>query len=169
MSAPRSNPDQRYGHEIAPGVHLIGPKKRAFTKGGYSRAYLFEHGDDLTLVDTGWDDDANTIVRYLQSIGRSPSQISHICLTHAHRSHLGGVNTLAHLSGAQVWCHKAEAPIVARKERALPVALWPLFPISLIPFRILSRLDFPKHRAYEELSYLEDGQPVGPLIVVETP
>jgi glyoxylase-like metal-dependent hydrolase (beta-lactamase superfamily II) len=169
MSAARSNPDDRYGHEIAPGVHIIGPKKRAFTKGGYSRAYLFEDGHDLTLADTGWDDDANTIVRYLDSIGRSPSEIRHIALTHAHRSHLGGLKTLASLSGAKVWCHEAEAPIVEGRKKAHAVHLWPLRPFKLIPFRILSRFNIPKHVPCKVNMRLVNGDRVGPLEAFHTP
>ena len=44
-------------------------------KGGYSRSYLFEgDGDELSLVDTGWDEDASGILRYLDDIGRSPKR-----------------------------------------------------------------------------------------------
>ena len=57
-----------FGGRIAPRAHVIGPTKRGAGKGGYSRCYLFEDGDDLTLVDTGWDDDANGILKYLASI-----------------------------------------------------------------------------------------------------
>jgi glyoxylase-like metal-dependent hydrolase (beta-lactamase superfamily II) len=170
MSGAASAPDDRYGHEIAPGVHIIGPSKRATTKGGYSRAYLFEDGKDLTLVDTGWDEDANTIVRYLDSIGRSPTQIKQIGITHAHRSHLGGMATLHALTGAEVRCHAAEAPIVEGRERARPVRFWPLLPLRLIPFRIGARFDIPKHQPCKvALPYLVHGDTLGPLTVVHTP
>jgi hydroxyacylglutathione hydrolase len=170
MSGAVSSTDDRYGHQIAPGVHIIGPRKRAITKGGYSRAYLFEKGKDLTLVDTGWDDDANTIVRYLDSIGRSPTQIKHIGITHAHRSHLGGMATLAALSGAEVRCHAAEARIVEGEQRAHAVRFWPLLPLTLIPFRIGARLDIPKHRPCEvKRPYLIHGDMLGPLDVIHTP
>jgi glyoxylase-like metal-dependent hydrolase (beta-lactamase superfamily II) len=162
--------DDRYGHKIADGAHIIGPRKRATTKGGYSRAYLFEDGKDLTLVDTGWDEDANTIVRYLDSIGRSPTQIKQIGITHAHRSHLGGMATLHALTGADVRCHAAEAPIVEGRKRAHAVRFWPLLPLTLIPFRIGAKFDIPKHRPCEvDPRYLVHGDRLGPLDVIHTP
>jgi glyoxylase-like metal-dependent hydrolase (beta-lactamase superfamily II) len=167
-----SDSDERYGHVIAPSVHIIGPKKRATTKGGYSRAYLFEdeERDELTLIDTGWDEDANTIVRYLDSIGRSPTRIKHIGITHAHRSHLGGLATLRALSGAEVRCHAAEAPIVEARQKAHAVRWWPLLPLPLIPFRIGARFNIPKHTPCDvDRPYLVHGDTLGPLTVIHTP
>jgi glyoxylase-like metal-dependent hydrolase (beta-lactamase superfamily II) len=138
------------------------------TKGGYSRAYLFEDDDELTLVDTGWDTDAHIILEYLASIDRSPTEIRHIALTHAHRSHLGGLATLAALSGAKVWCHETEAPIIRGDARAHPINLWPPLPVRLVPFRILSWLNLPKHQPWRELTYVGDRE-IGPLTVIHTP
>jgi glyoxylase-like metal-dependent hydrolase (beta-lactamase superfamily II) len=140
------------------------------SKGGYSRAYLFEEGDELTLVDTGWDDDAHMILGYLSSIGRSPTEIKHIALTHAHRSHLGGLRTLADMSRAKVSCHEAEAAIIEGREKAHPIRLWPLVPLRLMPFRIVSHLPILNHLpCCVDCANLVDGSRVGPLTVVHTP
>ncbi len=165
-----SDRESSFGEEIARGAHTIGPVTRGAAKGGYSRCYLFEQGDDLTLVDTGWDDDANMILKYLASIGRSPAQIRHIALTHAHRSHLGGLATLAGLSRAQVCCHFTEAPIVERRTIAHPIRLWPPRPLVLMPFRIASWLPVEPHTPWPvDRDDLVDGSTVGPLTVVHTP
>jgi glyoxylase-like metal-dependent hydrolase (beta-lactamase superfamily II) len=162
--------DSRYGREIAPGVHIIGPIRRALPKGGYSKCYLFEgKGDSLTLVDTGWDADARLILGYLDDIGRSPEQITDIALTHAHRSHLGGVARLKELSHATVSCHANEAPIVSGARRAIPIALWPPRPVRLIPFRIISWLPIMKHVPCTVDRTIPDGEPVGPLKIIPTP
>jgi glyoxylase-like metal-dependent hydrolase (beta-lactamase superfamily II) len=159
-----------FGYEIADGAHSIGPERLGLWKGGYSRSYLFEDGDELTLVDTGWDDDPWMILRYLASIDRSPRQIKHIALTHAHRSHLGGLATLAKLSGATVWAHAAEAPIIERQRKARPIRLWPLFPARLIIFRAISWTPLFKHTpctvARKDLA---EGSLVGPLEAIHTP
>ncbi|MEA2153953.1 MAG: hypothetical protein QOE11_93, partial [Solirubrobacteraceae bacterium] len=68
------------GFEIEPGLHTIGPLTEGVRKGGYSRAYLLEDGDHLTLVDTLFDDDAHMIVAYLLSIGRSVHDLTDIVL-----------------------------------------------------------------------------------------
>lgn len=160
-----------FGRRVAPGVHMIGAFRRGIFKGGYSRSYLFEDdGDELVLVDTGWDEDASGILRYLDDIGRSPKQIKAILLTHAHRSHLGGVARLAAVTGASVRAHAAEAPIIEREASAKGISLWPPIPPQLIPFRIVSWLPILKHKRCEvDPPYLVDGEQVGPLTVIHTP
>jgi glyoxylase-like metal-dependent hydrolase (beta-lactamase superfamily II) len=160
-----------FGRQIAPGVHQVGPWRQGLRKGGYSRSYLFEDEKDgtLTLVDTGWDDDAGAILRYLDDIGRSPAELSHIVMTHYHRSHLGGLARLARMSHAEVCSHKSEAPVIEGKQRARPIALWPPFPIRLILFRIISHTPLYKHVPYGVRRHLDGGDRVGPLDVLATP
>jgi glyoxylase-like metal-dependent hydrolase (beta-lactamase superfamily II) len=160
-----------FGQQIAPGVHQIGPARAGLGKGGYSRAYLFEDDNRrLTLVDTGWDGDARFILRYLESIGRSPEQIDNIALTHAHRSHLGGLATLKALSRAKVSSHAEEAPIIEGTKRAHPIRLWPPLPLSLILFRVISYLPIFEHeRCKVDRQTLAEGDRVGPLTVLHTP
>lgn len=157
--------------EIAPGVHSIGATSAGLVKGGYVHAYLFERDDELTLVDTFWDDDAHVVLNYLWSIGRSPTELKHIALTHAHRSHLGGLAVLQGLSGAKVYAHREEAEIIAGRKRARPVNLRCVKPLVLYPFRILALLDLPKHIPCEVTVVLDDGgnPHVGPLEVIYTP
>lgn len=121
------------------------------------------------LVDTGWDTDAGMILKYLARIGRSPQEITHIAITHGHRSHLGGVKRLRDLSRAQVCSHASEAPIVAGERKAHPIAFWPPLPVALIPFRIISHLPIFEHDPCPVPRHLVDGDEVGPLRVVHTP
>jgi glyoxylase-like metal-dependent hydrolase (beta-lactamase superfamily II) len=158
------------GVELAEGVHAIGPSVRGQLKGGYSRAYLFEDGDDLTLVDTLWDEDAHMILKYLWRIGRTPQDLKHIVMTHAHRSHLGGLATLKALSGATVYSHAEEAPIIRGAQPAGKIAPRPLRPIELIQFRVASQLGLQPHvRCEVDDSGLDEGRTVGPLKVMYLP
>lgn len=159
-----------FGREIAPGVHIVGPTRGALKKGGYSKSYLFEEPDDgtLALVDTGWDDDARVILGYLDDIGRSPRQLEHIVITHAHRSHLGGVARLKELSGARVSCHAEEAPIVEGDRRAKRIRPWPWPPVLFL-FRVASWLPWVRHKRCDVDHYLVDEEVVGPLTVIHTP
>ena len=84
--------------QIVDGVHRIGPDRHGYTQGGYSQAYLIDDGTSLVLVDTGYEEDAHQILKYLWSIGRSPNELTDIAITHAHRSHLGGLATLKRLA-----------------------------------------------------------------------
>jgi glyoxylase-like metal-dependent hydrolase (beta-lactamase superfamily II) len=158
------------GCRITDGVHSIGPTRRGLTKGGYSRCYLFEYEDGLVLVDTGWDSHAGMILKYLTRIGRSPQDITHIALTHAHRSHLGGLKRLADMSRARVCSHCTEAPIIDGTVRAHPIRLWPPLPLSLVFFRIISHLPILNHtpRAVDRAD-LVNGSCVGPLEVLHLP
>jgi glyoxylase-like metal-dependent hydrolase (beta-lactamase superfamily II) len=156
--------------ELVPGVHAIGPSTQGLRQGGYSRAYLFEDKQGLTLVDTLWDEDAHLILEYLWSIGRTPTDIAHICMTHAHRSHLGGLATLKALSGATVHSHAEEAPIIEGKRKAAKIPLLPLRPVELIPFRVASQLGIQPHvPCTVDDDGLDDEKTVGSLKVLHLP
>jgi glyoxylase-like metal-dependent hydrolase (beta-lactamase superfamily II) len=133
------------GTYLGGGVHAVGPARRGLAQGGYSRAYLFEETGGFTLVDALWDEDAHVIVEYLWSIGCAPTDVTNICVTHAHRSHLGGLATMRALSGAPVHSHPAEAPIIEGRKPAAKIPLRPLRPPHLIPFRIASQLGLQPH------------------------
>jgi glyoxylase-like metal-dependent hydrolase (beta-lactamase superfamily II) len=157
------------GYEIEEGLHTIGPLKHGLSVGGYSRAYLFEEGDQLTLVDTLYDDDAHLVVEYLWSIGRSPSELTNIVLTHSHRSHIGGAARLRELSGAPVSCHAAEAGVVEGHDSLPPVHWLPLRPLVLIPFRVLSHLHRPPHVPCVVDRTVTEGDAFGSLAVLYVP
>lgn len=150
--------------QLAEGVHSIGDKK-----GGRVHAFLFEHASGLTLVDTLFDDDAREVLAYLRQLGRNPDELTHIVLTHAHRSHLGGLAALKRLSGATVYSHEWEADIIAGTRKAQSGRLRPIFPLSLWPFRIGLALGRPKHVPCAVDEPLDEGDALGPLQVVHIP
>lgn len=160
------------GRQLEPGLHMIGltkGMKGAYRKGGYTRAYLFEDGDRLMLADALFDTDAQQIIDYLWSIGRVPSDLTDIVLTHSHRSHIGGVATLKRLSNATVWCHEAEAAIVEGTQPSVPVPLRPLRPLALYPIRVMSYLPFAPHEPCKVDRHPEDGEEIGSLRVIYAP
>ena len=70
--------------------------------GGRVRAYLLDDGQALTLIDTLYDDDGNVVLAEIEKIGKRPADLKQIILTHAHKSHVGGVAALKKASGAAV-------------------------------------------------------------------
>lgn len=154
------------GYQLAEGVHTVGTLRRPLLHGGNSRAYLFEEGDRLTLVDTLFDNDARVIIDYLWSIGRSPSDVTDIVLTHSHRSHIGGVAAMRALSNAPVSCHASEAAVVEGHAHLPPVKLRPLRPPQLIPFRVLSHLHRPKHKPCLVDCTIDEGSTFGTQLKV---
>jgi glyoxylase-like metal-dependent hydrolase (beta-lactamase superfamily II) len=150
--------------EIGSGVHSIGQ-----TKGGRVHAFLFDAGGELTLIDTLFDSDAHVVLDYVKRIGRQPTAITSILVTHGHRSHLGGLATLKRLSGATVRSHEWEADIVSGDRLAQPVTLVPKPPLHTYPFRIGLALGRPRHDPCPVDEALADGDRVGPLEVMHIP
>src|SRR3989337_348087 len=83
--------------EIVPKVHRV-PNVNG------SNAVLLE-GETLALVDTGIPGNGDAIVSYIESIGRKPTELTHIILSHYHHDHSGSANELAERTGAQIVAH----------------------------------------------------------------
>ena len=86
--------------EIFPSVHMV-PSVR------WSRAYLIV-GETLTLVDSGLPWNPSSIVKYIRSIGREPSDLRQILVTHSHPDHTGGTPSLVKETGAHVVAHRSD-------------------------------------------------------------
>ena len=154
--------------EIARGVYSIGQTGRNAYPSGYSHAYLLEHGQDLTLIDTLGDADGRLILQQLRRLGQPVRNLKQILLTHAHRSHIGGLAHLKSLSGATVYSHVWEADIISGKRPAQPVSLLPIRPLRVYP----QRLGLAFHAGHSPChvdEQLSDGDVVGPIHVIHTP
>jgi glyoxylase-like metal-dependent hydrolase (beta-lactamase superfamily II) len=154
--------------QIAPGVYSMKQNK-----GGHVHAFLLDNGTDLTLIDTLFDTDARQILERIESIGCTIQDLKHIVLTHAHRSHLGGLATLARLSGANVYSHEWEADIIAGERSAQRVTIVPMRPLKIY-WRVYylqfgAALGRGKHPPYPVGNTLKDGDLVGPVRVLHTP
>lgn len=152
--------------EIAPGVHDIG---QGTYRSSYVHAFLIDDGDGLTLVDTLYEDEPKRILRQIESIGKTASDLERIVLSHAHRSHLGGLAALKKLSGAKVYCHEWEADIVAGDRKAQPVTWRPMAPLKTYPIQIGYNLGFGKHRPCPVDHTLRGGEQLGPLQIMHSP
>ena len=150
--------------ELAPGVYALGGKK-----GGRVRAFLLDTNDELTLVDTLFENDARGVLEAIRSLGRSPRDLKRIALTHAHRSHLGGLAALKRETGATVLAHETEADIVSGDRPAQPVGLKPTAPLRTYPFQVGIFLNRPRHRPCPIDESVDDGAEVGPLRVLHVP
>ena len=87
-----------------------------YTLAGRVNVFLLDAPDDpeagLILIDTGFLGAASEILDAVRSLGRQPSDIRHILLTHAHPDHIGGSGALQTLvPAAQTWMHPTDAPI----------------------------------------------------------
>ena len=150
--------------ELAPGVHALG-----HGKGGHVHAFLLETGEELTLVDTLFENDARLVLQAIDRLGRKPSDLRRIAITHGHRSHLGGLAALKRATGATVYVHRWEADIVAGDRRAQSVTILPKQSVKLIPFQLGLWLNLPRHVPCPVDEPLDEGDAVGPLQVLYAP
>ncbi len=150
--------------ELEPGVYSLGE-----SKGGRSHAFLLEAAGELSLVDTLFEGDARFVLDALKRLGRPPTDVKRIAITHAHRSHLGGLATLKRLSGAKVYGHRWEADIIAGERRAQAVSIVPHQSLKLIPFQLGLWLGRPKHVPCPVDELLDEGDAFGPLQVMYSP
>jgi len=150
--------------KIAPGVYSMSQEQ-----GGHVHAYLVEHGDGLTLIDTLYDDDGKGVLAEIASIGRKPADLTHIILTHAHKSHVGGVAALKAASGATVCSHDWEVDIIAGRRPATRVSAVPRKPLQVYKLQLGLALGLGKHKPCEVDRRLKAGDHIGPLQIVATP
>ena len=99
---------------LAPGVHRIP------TLGDFINSYAFVDDDgSVTLVDCGLKRAPAKIVRALSAIGKRPSDVQRILLTHAHFDHASGAAQMVSQSSAQgVDVHEADAGYIESGKRA---------------------------------------------------
>ena len=105
--------------QIAPGLYSMRQDE-----GGHVHAFIVDDGQGLTLIDTLFNSDASVVLDELKQAGKQVTDIKNIILTHAHRSHIGGLAELKKLSNATVYSHEWEEDIISgkRKTTTPPIA-----------------------------------------------
>ena len=100
--------------QITPNVHLI-PGMRG------ANAYLLL-GSSLILVDTGMPGSEDTILGYIESLGRSADDLSRIVITHHHLDHVGSLAALKARTSAQVLAHPGDAGLISGEQSPPPAS-----------------------------------------------
>jgi glyoxylase-like metal-dependent hydrolase (beta-lactamase superfamily II) len=88
--------------QIASGLWQIPTTRR-------DNAFLAEDDDGYTLVDVGWGQAPDRIAAAMTELGRKPTDIRRIVITHAHPDHVKGAAGMRERSGAPVFIHAADA------------------------------------------------------------
>ncbi len=65
-------------------------------------------GETITLIDTGVAGCEAAIFDYIRSIGRDPSDIARIVLTHSHPDHMGAARAIRQATRCSIAAHPAE-------------------------------------------------------------
>ena len=92
--------------EIIENVHLI-PNVVA-------NPYLIIDSDGLTLIDAGLPGSHKKILGYITGLGRSPSDLKRIIITHADMDHVGGLSAIKRSSGARVFASAIESDAMSK-------------------------------------------------------
>jgi glyoxylase-like metal-dependent hydrolase (beta-lactamase superfamily II) len=146
---------------LAPGVFRI-PTVGSWVTNSFA---LVDDDGSVTLVDTGLKSAPPRIVAGLAAIGKQPSDVQRIVLTHAHPDHAGGAAELAASTGAPISVHEADAGFAE-------TGTMPPTDTSFVAGKLFARLPqggFPPVAVGERLT---DGQVLdvaGGLRVVATP
>lgn len=140
--------------EIVSGIHQV--------EGVNGNCYVIVR-DGIIIVDTGLPGAGKKILSYIQdTLGKKPSDIKTIILTHYHIDHTGNVNALKSAGAGKVAIHPADAAFVSGAQRAPFPRGW-----RGILFRILG--SFMKTRPFQPDILLNDSDVIAGLICIHTP
>lgn len=114
---------------IASGVHQI-------SSGG--NAFIVDGDDGVTLVDAGLPRRHAAILAGIGAIGRKPSDVRSVVVTHAHVDHVGGLAALRQVTDVVVYASGGEAAVIRGERRPEPPPMFDrLGPIAPILARLI--------------------------------
>ncbi|MHA1792745.1 MAG: MBL fold metallo-hydrolase [Promethearchaeota archaeon] len=92
-------------------------------RGFDSNMYLIVNDDkEITLIDTGHDEDRKYLLDYIENIGLKPDNITDIILTHVHVDHSGGLKVLVDKFGSRVHVFEKEADAIEKGDLTVTLA-----------------------------------------------
>ena len=118
--------------QVIPGLHMISV--------GPINMFLLESEDGYALIDTGLPGNADAVLKTMAALGKPPSSIRHILLTHGHPDHIGSLAAVKKATGAVTYMHPADTPIATSGKGFRPMKAAPGL-LTGILFRLFVRLD----------------------------
>ena len=90
--------------QVVPGLFVIPT--------GVVNTFLLDADDGCALIDAGLPDCIDDILGGIAAAGKRSADVRHLIVTHAHPDHIGSLAAIWAATGAAVYCHPADAPIV---------------------------------------------------------
>lgn len=141
--------------KLAPHLHRLGNDIVA--------SYLVDLPEGITLIDAGLPGHWNDLLRELETIGRSLSDIRGLVLTHGDSDHIGFAERLRREIGAPVFIHSADSHRVRTGEK-------PKTPMGPARFRpTLGFLTYGLKKGALRIQYVQDVIEIADGDVLELP
>jgi glyoxylase-like metal-dependent hydrolase (beta-lactamase superfamily II) len=138
---------------------------------GPVNTFLLVAPDGCILIDSGLPGSVTKILDVIKEVGKQPSDIRNIVLTHAHPDHIGSFAALKNATGAEAFMHRIDAPIATAGAGFRPMKPAPGL-LRGVMFRLFVNLGQSVEGARIE-HVVEDGQklPIAPgdLTVIHVP
>ncbi|GGD72648.1 MBL fold metallo-hydrolase [Paenibacillus nasutitermitis] len=101
--------------KIHDNIWLVGSGQHGFemTHTLDCNVYLVGDGKSFALIDAGAGIESNRIVKWIEALGISMSQVTQLFLTHAHGDHAAGANYFREAYGLKVVASEEAAPWIA--------------------------------------------------------
>jgi glyoxylase-like metal-dependent hydrolase (beta-lactamase superfamily II) len=90
--------------EVTPGVHLFQSCKASYV--------CLVLGEEPILIDTCLPGRAAPILAELEAFGLTPTDLTHIVLTHHDVAHIGNARALQQATGAKLWAPQEDLPYI---------------------------------------------------------
>jgi glyoxylase-like metal-dependent hydrolase (beta-lactamase superfamily II) len=94
---------------IAPGAYRVNLNGVA--------VFLIDASDGVTVIDGGLPGKVERIMAGIRSIGRMPTDVNNVLVTHYHNDHVGSLAELAESVRAKVWVPEGDASIITNGGR----------------------------------------------------
>jgi glyoxylase-like metal-dependent hydrolase (beta-lactamase superfamily II) len=134
------------------------------------RVYVIQGRDGLTLVDTSLSGSLGPIMRELQTIEQQLTDVKRILITHAHQDHIGGLPEVQQATGAQVYAHPLETPVIRGEQAPLKPRPEQLQGVARLMVRLLPNMRSKPARVECEVKGGDTLDEVLPgLQVIDTP
>ena len=114
---------------------------------GFANAFLIDGDDGLTLIDAGYPRKEAAVFAAIRSLGRSPDELKHLILTHAHPDHIGSAAAIVRETHARTYMHPLDIVIA---ESGGPFR--PMTPAPGLLAPLLSKLFFDPNQRMEPVA-----------------